>query len=260
MTGRTAHDALLRVLVDARLRRGLPPAELGAEEAAVLARADPDRVRRLARFMARHFYRERLVRLFSHCCAIARRRGARPVSQVDAPEFRALLDEAVLGSPESADAVASRFERWFLDAVSDGPAWWPDLVRYEGAFFRAEAARRVWTEPGGAKAPPGPPRRSPSARVVDFGFDLPALLAHLDRLAPGDPLPVDAGPNPTRLLIATSGRGVVHVVRLNPSVDRFLSAIDGERDAAAIAEICGMTRDAAEAAVRKLRDVGAVEA
>lgn len=255
MTGRSAHDALLRVLVDARLRREIPAAALGAEEAAVLVRADRGRLERLARFMARHFYRERLVRLFSRSCALARRAGRRPLAQVDAPEFLSLLDGAVLGSEASADAVASRIEEWFL---ANGPAapWWPDLVRFEGAFFRAEATPRVW----GGEAPSGrAPRRSPTARVLNVGFDLPALLARLDRLTPSDPLPAEVEPKPTRLLLATTPRGVVRVIRMNEGIERLLAAVDGERDAGGIAEACGMTREAAEAALKTLADVGAVE-
>lgn len=261
MTGRTAHDALLRVLVDARLRRGLPAETLGEEEAAVLRRADPDRLLRLARFMARHFYRERVVRLLPHACAVARRFGKRPVSQVDTPAFLALLDEAVLGSPETADAVASWMERWFLEAVPPptAPAWWPDLVRYEGAMFRAEAAPRVFRGPTPA-AVPDRPRRAAAARLVEVGFDLPALLARLDRLGTEDPLPPEVPPTPTRLLAATSRRGVLRVVRMNDVLDRLLVAIDGERDAAAIAAACGMTPAGAATSLATLFDLGAIEA
>lgn len=97
MTGRSLHDALLRVLTSAELRRGLGvPGDgalavtLGSEEAAVLRAADPERLGRLARFMGRHFYRERIVRLFAAGRALARRRGEDPLGLLRTPAFDAL--------------------------------------------------------------------------------------------------------------------------------------------------------------------------
>ncbi|MBI4011999.1 MAG: hypothetical protein HY359_06825, partial [Candidatus Rokubacteria bacterium] len=87
MTGRTLHDALLRVLTSAdrrrRLRAGESAPGVGPEEAAVLRAADGDRLLRLARFMGRHFYRERIVRLFAASRVLARRRGADPLAVIE---------------------------------------------------------------------------------------------------------------------------------------------------------------------------------
>ncbi|HKB15733.1 MAG TPA: hypothetical protein VKF62_06695, partial [Planctomycetota bacterium] len=173
MNGRALHDALLRVLVDAPLRRavldGKAPREsgVGAAEADVLRRADRDRLERISRFMGRHFYRERIVRLFSGTRALASRTGLDPLSILEDPSFRDLLAGVRLGTPESADAVARLVE----EALSRGDGgrldlpYWRDLVRYEGTLFRAEAAPRTWSAP----RPPSPrPRRSPWLRIADF--------------------------------------------------------------------------------------------
>ena len=97
MNGRSLHDALLRVLTDAPLRgevlaaRTRPDQGVGSAEAEVLRRADRDRIERMARFMGRHFYRERIVRLFSGTRALAPRTGRDPLAVLGEPGFREAL-------------------------------------------------------------------------------------------------------------------------------------------------------------------------
>ncbi|HEY3174130.1 MAG TPA: hypothetical protein VGK94_00045 [Candidatus Polarisedimenticolia bacterium] len=260
MTGRSLHDALLSVMADFRLRRELPAAELGEQEAAVLARVDADRLSRMARFLTRHYYRERLVRLYSHSAALARRRGLEPSEILDGPDLAEDLDTALLGSAATADRVAARIEEWFRRAYEEkgGPAYWPDLTRYEGAMFRTEAGRRVWTA-GAAPQGTRPPRRSASARVVAFDIDVPALATRLEKLAPGDPVPWAVPRSPTRLLFTLSPRGILRVVRSNDALEGFLKLVDGSRSTEMIVECCGMDRSSAGAALRSLIDIGAIE-
>lgn len=260
MTGRSLHDALLSVLADARLRRELPAGELGEQEAAALGRADRDRLGRLARFMTRHYYRERLVRLFRHSVALARRRGLEPCGMIDGSGFAPILDTAVLGSAGTADRVAAAMEGWFQRAYEEkgGPGYWPELLRYEGAMFRAEAGRRVWRT-GPPPPAPRPPRRPESTRVVSFDIDVPALATRLDRLSPEDPVPWAVPRSPTRLLMAVSPRGILRVVRCSQALEGFLALVDGSRSADMIAATCGMEREAASAALRSLIDIGAIE-
>ena len=72
MTGRSLHDALLTVLSDGPLRARLLTGDtsargmLGREEWVMLRRVSVERLCRMARFLARHYYRERIVRLFRH--------------------------------------------------------------------------------------------------------------------------------------------------------------------------------------------------
>ena len=96
MTGRSTHDALLRLLTSAELRGRAAAGDervlgalVGVPEAAVLCRADPERLRRLARFLGRHFYRERIVRLFAASRRLARERGRDPLALLDTRAFDA---------------------------------------------------------------------------------------------------------------------------------------------------------------------------
>src|SRR5207247_4002628 len=67
--------------------------------------ADPDRVERYARFLARHFYYERIVHFFKYSRALARVTGRAPEAILKGPAFDALLPTVVLGSRETAAAV-----------------------------------------------------------------------------------------------------------------------------------------------------------
>lgn len=259
MTGRSLHDALLRVLTDAELRRrvlrGAPGAvkTLGAEEAATLRRADPERLRRMARFMARHFYRERIVRLFRYSRALLASAGLDPLDVMESAAFSAVLDCAVLGSPASADAVAKLVEQRLLPDLADRP-YGRDLVTYEGTMFRVEAGPRRWLAGDGNRQ--GVPARSPSARLVELAWDLTPLLAALRR---GDSSPAQPLREPTRLLVALSPRGRVTAVRCPDVVSRLLDALDGRRRAAEAAAAVGMDERDTTALLAQLTDLGAVE-
>src|SRR5206468_856983 len=62
--------------------------------------ADPGRVERYARFLARHFYYERIVHFFKYSRALARVTGRAPEAVLTSPAFDALLPTLVLGSGE----------------------------------------------------------------------------------------------------------------------------------------------------------------
>jgi hypothetical protein len=259
MTGRELHDALLRVLTDGDLRRRLLDEgatavdPLRGEATAILKGADRERLRRLARFMGRHFYRERIVRLFRSSRALALARGRDPLVVLASPPFSAALDSAVLGSPETADAVARLVEARLLQGLSDCP-FGRDLVRYEGTMFRVEAAPRRWN---GSPAPrEGPPRRSPGARLVEMEWNLVPLIAALRSGAPALPEPPR---EPTRFLIALSPEGRVSAVRCPDPVKRLLDALDGRRTPGEIASTAGVSEADAERLLEKLADIGAVD-
>lgn len=276
MNGRSLHDALLRVLADAPLREALladparAAAVLGSEEADVLARADHTRLSRLSRFMARHFYRERLVRLYRHARAALLRVGRDPLRLLDDDAFRALLGDVTLGSPGSAELVASRAEeRCRAEAESarrEGAEVAPyleDLLRYGGTLFRVEAGPRRWgggfgAETGGdggrGAGAPGP-ALSPWARVVELDHDLPPILDAVED--PARPLP-EAARRRVRLLAALDPRGSVHVVACPDPVARLLPALDGRRPLPESAAAAGLSPAQAEIVVRQLRDLGAL--
>jgi hypothetical protein len=256
MSGRAVHDALLRALTSADLRRRLHDGEggpLGAEEAAVLRAADGDRLARLARFMGRHFYRERIVRLFAASRVLARRRGLDPLGVIDDPAFDALLDAAEVGSAETAERVAALVET-ALAAALGGVTYGRDLMTYEGALFRAEAGPRRWRATGGGTG--AMPARSAHARICALDWDVTGLVAAVRRGDASLPEPARA---PTRLLIALAPSGRVTTVRCPEPVERLLVALDGTRSAAEAAAVAGVADADAARLLGQLAEVGAVE-
>ena len=157
----------------------------------MLGAADADRLARLARFMGRHFYRERIVRLFAASRLLARARGADPLRLLDGPAFAAVLDAAELGSAATAEQVASLVEGDLRDVLRAVP-YGADLIAYEGALFRAEAGPRRWRGPArrraraaGALAPravlrPRVGRDGPRRRGAARGLDAPRAGAGSD--------------------------------------------------------------------------------
>ncbi len=272
VTGRSLHDALLRALCEAPLRAALredfagAARALGEQEAAALATADPRRLSRLAHFMARHFYRERLVRLFRHARAVLARRGRDILGVLDDAAFREILGRATLGSAATAEEVATRIEercRREAEAAlvpADAAApYFEDLVRYGGTLFRVEAGPRLWSAAGAATDDggpgDGPPRLSPWARVVDLDFDLPSILDAVEDAAGALP---EAVRSRTRLLAALDPGGTVNVVRLPDGVARLLGHLDGSVPLEAAAERSGLTLDQARGVVGQLRALSAV--
>ena len=155
MTGRSLHDALLRALASADVRGLLASGEaagvLGGSEAAVLGAADADRLARLARFMGRHFYRERIVRLFAASRMLARARGTDPLALLASPAFAAILDRAELGSAATAERVGSLVEGALRDVLAP--------CRMAGTSSPTRARSSGWRPaPGSGATPPGTAR------------------------------------------------------------------------------------------------------
>ena len=98
MSDRATQDLLIRALADAPFRAS---AEWRGENI-----ADPERVERFARFLARHFYYERIVHFFKYSRALGRVTGRAPESMLTGNAFQQLLSGIVLGGRESAIAVA----------------------------------------------------------------------------------------------------------------------------------------------------------
>ncbi len=259
MTGRSLHDALLRVLTSSTLRAKVQAgdrAELGAvfgpAEAATLCEADQDRVARLARFFTRHFYRERIVRLFVASRRLAREAGWDPLSVLGMPGFEVVLNEAEVGSSRTADAVATLVESRLRDVLGARP-WGRSLVEYEGILFRTEAGPRLWRDRGlGGDVP----ARATSARIVGIEWDVIGLVAAARR---GDERLPDPPQTPTRLLVALSPDGRVTTARCPEVIERVWGALDGVRAPADVARQAGLGDAEGTALLRQLTEVGAVE-
>jgi hypothetical protein len=258
VTGRSLHDALLRALVSAEVRaalaEGAPGARaagLGAEETAVLAAADAARLRRLARFFGRHFYRERIVRLYAAGRRLARAVGPDPLTLLAEAAFTALLDAAELGSAATAVRVAARVEARLGPALARH-AWGVDLLRYEGALFRAEAGPRRW---GVAPPAAGAPARAAAARVVALAWDVTPVVLAVRRGDRTLPVPREGA---TRLLVALAPDGRVSAVRCADAVARLWDALDGARAADELAALVGVPETDVRRTLGQLADLGAV--
>ncbi len=219
--------------------------------------ADPDRVERYARFLARHFYYERIVHFFKYSRALARVTGRRPEDVLRTAGFDALLPTLVLGSRATATAVA-RLVTAYLAPGAQSIRYLPDLLRYEEAMMVVEAGPRVWREPENGKAGSGEaetPQTVEGTVLLELAYDLPAVLPKL--LQPWSEVP-RAPERPTRLLIARSPRGRVSVVRSDAAAAAVVELADGKRTLADLAAGTGLDVGALQQTVRDLVDLGAV--
>lgn len=252
MTGgpgdRALQDTVIRALADAPYR--------ASPEWRCRGLADPDRVERYARFLARHFYHERIVHFFKYSRALTRVTGRRPEAVLHQPGFDALLPSAILGSRDTARAVA----RLVVEHVSPGGAIVPylaDLLRYEEAMMVVEAGPRVWRETGkeGETGKGDAPATVEGTVLLDLTHDLPAVLPLL--LQPWTELP-RAPERPTRLLVARSPHGRVAVARSDAAVAAVVHLADGKRTLAELAAGAGLATGELEETLKGLVDLGAV--
>lgn len=259
MTGRSLHDALLTVLSDGTLRgrlvTGDPSASrvLGREELGMLRRVSHERLCRMARFLARHYFRERIVRLFRHVRTLAAHTGRDPLAILETPEGVALLDQSVLGTSATAERLVSLIEDSLIandDAIRRAIPYWRDLVRYHATMFRVEAGA---SSAGGSQA--GTPRRTPSTRILELDWDIPSVVADLRKRASSLPT---ANPTPTCLLVACARHGRVTVVRCPQDMRGLVEAADGQRSIDQLARMTGLSIQEIGGLLRQLEEIGAV--
>ena len=241
MNGRALQDEIIRYLSDARLRTA-PPASLR------LTGNEAEKANKFARFLARRYYRDRLLRSFRYSRAFAARTGRRAEEICDREEFEAFLDQCVLGSADSA----RRAGEMAVAHLSSGAAlfpWWSDLAAYESAHLLQTAT----TE----RAHPGLHHRpSPNATCIRFEWVLPEMLPSL---LTGEAAGEDFR-HPVTLLFSRTHLGRIYVVELDESTAAVFRAVDGARAVEQIAEAAGTGQKQAEEAMNNLVQVGAVEA
>ena len=248
-TDRALQDDVIRALSDARYR--------ASAEWRRRALADPDRVERYARFLARHFYYERAVHFFKYSRALARVTGRRPEAALTSSAFDALLPTLVLGSRETAAEVA----RIVVAYLGAGPAvvpYLPDLLRYEEAMMVVEAGSRVWRDGGNGDDGRGrgvAPRTVEGTVLLELAYDLPEVLPKL--LQPWMDVP-PAPERPIKLLVARSPHGRVAVARSDESVAAVIELADGKRTLQDLATDARLDLPTLEATVKNLVELGAV--
>ncbi len=250
MKDRALQDDVIRALADAPYRAS---ADWQRREL-----ADPDRVERYARFLARHFYYERIVHFFKYSRALARMTSRRPEAVLKRPGFDALLPKVVLGDRETARAVA----RLVIEYVgeSGGPIpYLADLLHYEEAMMVVEAGRRVWRDADGAGGAGSGERYRPETVegtvLLELAYDLPAVLPSL--LQPWTEVP-EAPRRPTTLLVARSPHGRVAVARSDAAVAAVVQLADGKRTLEELATGAGLEVGRLEETLQGLVDLGAV--
>ncbi|MGH7568906.1 MAG: hypothetical protein ACREL9_08060 [Gemmatimonadales bacterium] len=251
MSDRALQDEVIRALADAPHRAS---AEWRERQL-----ADPDRVERFARFLARHFYFERIVHFFKYSRALARVTGRRPDAVLKRPAFEALLPTLVLGSRPSARAVAELVVAYVQEPEVAVP-YLDDLHQYERAMMVVEAGPRVWRDPvdqhdGVVGSAWSAPERVEGTVLLDLAHDLPGVLPKL--LQPWTDVPV-ATMQRTRLLIARSKHGRVAVARTTRAIAAVVQLADGKKTLEDLAREAGLRPAEVEATLEGLVDIGAV--
>jgi len=251
VSDRAIQDTIIRALADAPFRASV---EWRLQEL-----ANQDRVDRFARFLARHFYHERLVHFFKYSHALARVTGRTPREILTHPAFAALFPTLVLGSRASAVAVA----RLAVDHVRSGATaeipYLDELLSYEQAMMVVESGARLWSDgtPDEAKRKNqwSTPMRVEGTMLLDLTYDLPVVLPRL--LQPWTEVPQPPR-EPTRLLIARSSHGRVSVARTTTAIATLFELADGRKSLEDLAREAGLRPAELEATLAGLVDLGAV--
>jgi len=255
---RALQDDVIRALADAPYR--------ASADWRRRALADPDRMDRYARFLARHFYYARIVHFFKYSRALARVTSRAPEGVLKSPAFDALLPALVLGSRETASAVARLVTAHVAVGVVPVPYLF-DLLRYEAAMMVVEAGPRVWRDspdaeeagsPKGVPAGPGERYRPETVEgtvLLDLAFDLPAVLPKLLQAWTDVP---QAPQRRTKLLVARSPHGRVAVATSDESVAAVIDLADGKRTLEELAVGTGVPVAELRQTLEGLVDLGAV--
>jgi hypothetical protein len=249
MSDRAVQDALIRALADAPFR--------GSPAWRLRELANQDRLERFARFLARHYYYERLVHFFKYSRALARVTGRPPESVLTSPAFDSLLPTLVLGSRASAVAVAGLAAEHVRGGDGAAVPYLDDLLAYEHGMMVVESGARLWRDgsPDPAEQQRSKPIRVEGTMLLDLQVDLPLVLPQL--LRPWTEVP-QAPRRPTRLLIARSARGRVSVARTSSAIATLLELADGRKSMEDLAREAGLRPAELEATLDELVEIGAV--
>ncbi len=249
---RAVQDTIIRALADAPFR--------GSPEWRLQELANQDRVDRFARFLARHFYHERLVHFFKYSRALARTTGRAPEAILTNAGFEALLPRLVLGSRASAVAVARLVVDHVRGGTTAGIPYLEELLSYEQAMMVVESGARVWSDgtPDETKRKNqwSVPMRVEGTMLLDLTYDLPVVLPRL--LQAWIEVP-QAPREPTRLLIARSSHGRVSVARTTTAIATLFELADGRKSLEDLAREAGLRPAELEATLDGLVDIGAVK-
>jgi hypothetical protein len=247
---RAVQDLIIRALADAPYR--------ASSEWRQRELANQDRVDRFARFLARHFYYERLVHFFRYSRALGRVTGRSPEAVLTSPAFETLLATLVLGSRDSAVSIAKLAVAHVRGGTTESIPYLDDLLAYEQAMMTVESGARIWRDGSAAldrHKLSSAPMRVEGTMLLDLDFDLPVVLPRL--LQPWTDVPQPPR-QPTRLLIARSSHGRVSVARTTTAIATLLELADGRKSLDDLAREAGLRPAELEATLEGLVDIGAV--
>ena len=237
---RALQDDLIRYLSDARLRAAPP-------ESLKLTGGEAEKAQKFARFLARRYYRDRLIRSFRYSRLFSSQTGRRAEGICDGKDFEAFLDQCVLGSVASARRAGEMAAAHLSPGESLFP-WWSSLMDYESAHLLQSAT----TE----RAQPGEHyQRAVSATCQTFDWALPEMLPRLRRAETVG----EEFRRSVTLLFSRTHMGKIYVVELDSNTAAVFGAADGSRTVEQIAETAGVAIQQAGEALNNLAQVGAVE-
>ena len=240
MNGRALQDEIIRYLSDAKLRAA-------SQKSLKLTVDEAEKANKFARFLARRYYRDRLIRSFRYSRIFADKTGRRAEEICGRKEFGPFLDQCVLGSVASARRAGEMAVAYLSPGKGLFP-WWSDLIAYESAHL-LQTATTERVQPGWRY------QRGPSAACIRFDWALPEMLP---RWRKGEPVEEELHRGVT-LLFSHTHMGKIYVVELDESTAAVFGATDGARAMEQIAEAAGVSQKQAEEALTNLVEIGAVE-
>jgi len=250
VSDRELQDTIITALADARFRRSSAWIDRDL--------ADGDRVERFSRFLARHFYYERVVHFFKYSRALARVTGRQPEDVLRGDAFDAVIPAVVLGSRETASGVARLVVEDQLGGDHASIPYFQDLLHYQETMMVVEAGPRDWgggTDPAGSLEESGFAQVVEGTTVLELDHDLPSVLASLL----GDWTEPPTTPRRrTVLLVARTPQARVSVIKANPALVRLVREVDRPRSAVELAERAGLDPSGLEGMLHDLAEVGAV--
>ena len=237
LTDRDLHDQVIRYLTDADSRLMGSCGEL-------LTEADSERAGRFSRFLARRYYRDRLLRGFRHSASLVPE-SRRADQIVDEPRFDSVLAECLLGSLATAQAVGEIAVAALKPMRQD--LWWNELLEYERAFFLQLAV----SDPELADAIP---KRGRSTIVRTFSFRMPELLESLR----SHQVSRENVQGEVTLLFSRTPHGKIYVAEPESAMYSILQSVDGTSSVADVARSAGVSLQEARDSLSRLAQLGAV--
>ena len=204
----------------------------------------------MARFLARHYYAERIVRLFRHARRLAAQTGRDPLLLLDSAQACAVLDDAVLGSSDTVEKMVCLIEAFLLEdaAIQKRFPYWNDLVLYQATMFRVEARRAQ-------RHTTYLPCRSATGQIVEFDWDMPAILSSLDSERGQQEVNLRCR---SLLLIASSADRHVTSLRCTPHIKRLYEAADGTRTVEELGSMADLSVQQVEEVLAQMKQIGAI--